>query len=445
MPLLTVRAIETHKARAQPYKVTLDRGLQLRIAPDGVRTLLVRYTVKGSELERQYRLPQEYGDGSGQMRLATARAEAARIRALARDGLDWPAQEEARLRAEAAAREQEDLQAGMTLAKALREYVEKKRRAKDGLPLKARTKSDYLAMVEPGGISKTGKKFADGLLYMFADKLLARLTADDIRKLHTSLLQHSRRQADYGMQVLRAVLRWQGVVVPGNPLGRDTAGRDRIVLATAKGNPAPIPPERLGVWWQAAGTAPSQLAADYYRFQLLTGCRGVEIHGDKRLKYPPIKVGDVNCEAGKVLLRDTKNRSDHKLLLSRQAQEIAARHCSGKKPDDVLFPIVDARKTLAWINSQAKTNVQGHGLRATFASIAEELVSGAVLKRMLNHAAGTDVTLGHYVGKSEGQLRAGWQTVADFIDAAAMLSTAHDGEPHRVSRRLVDLSQTGMV
>jgi hypothetical protein len=84
-----------------------------------------------------------------------------------------------------------------------------------------------------------------------------------------------------------------------------------------------------------------------------------------------------------------------------------------------LFPIVDARKTLAWINAQAETNVQGKGLRATFASIAEELVSGCVLKRMLNHAVSDDVTLGHYVGKSETQLRAGWQTVADFIDAAA--------------------------
>ncbi len=84
MPLLTVRAIDAHKARARPYKLTLDRGLQLRIAPDGVRTLLVRYTVKGSESERQHRLPQEYGEGSGQMKLAAACAEAARIRAMAR-------------------------------------------------------------------------------------------------------------------------------------------------------------------------------------------------------------------------------------------------------------------------------------------------------------------------------------------------------------------------
>jgi len=93
---------------------------------------------------------------------------------------------------------------------------------------------------------------------------LAKLTSDDIRGQYSSLLKRSNRQADYAMQVLRAVMRWHGVVVPGNPLGRETAGRDRIVLAPAKVIPAPIPPERLGAWWRASSKAPSQIAADYY-------------------------------------------------------------------------------------------------------------------------------------------------------------------------------------
>ena len=56
---------------------------------------------------------------------------------------------------------------------------------------------------------------------------------------------------------------------------------------------------------------------------------------------------------------------------------------------------------------------------ATFTSLAEELVSSALLKRMMNRAAAGDVTLGHYVAKSEAQLRAGWQAVADFVEEAA--------------------------
>ncbi|HEU4459547.1 MAG TPA: integrase family protein [Methylibium sp.] len=434
MPLLTVRAIDALKPREQAFKVTLERGLQLRIAPDGVRTLLIRYTVKGgSDGERQYRLPQEYGEGAGQIRLAAACAEAARIRALAREGVDWPAQEEVRLRRVAAESEAAGRLEGLSLAQAVRDYVERKRRAKDGLALKARTRADYLAMVEPGRTMRSGKKFADGELYPLAHKLVSTITGKDIRKLHTDLRERSERQATYAMQVLRAVLRWHGVVITDNPLARDTAGRDRIVITTGSSEPAPIPPEQLGAWWNAAATAPSRVAADYYRFQLLTGCRGVEIHGHKRHGYPPIKVADLDLVGGKITLRDTKNRSDHKLLLSRQALEIVVRNATDKKADAALFPIVDARKTLAWINAKAGTSVQGHGLRDTFASIAEELVSGAALKKMMNHATGRDVTLGSYVGKSEAQLRQAWQTVADFIDAAAAnpLDLAPQSRPPR--------------
>jgi Arm DNA-binding domain len=434
MPLLTVRAIESHRPKVEPYKVSLDRGLQLRVAPDGVRTLLVRYTVKGGGGQRQYRLPQEYGEGEGQIKLAAACAEAARIRALAREGIDWPAQEEARIRTAFAEAESAQRFEGLTLAQAVREYVDKKRRAKDGLPLKARTRADYLAMIEPGRTARSGKRFADGELYQLAQKVLTAITGNDIRDLYAALLQRSERQATYAMQVVRAVMRWHGVVVADNPLARDTPGRDRIIIATGVGDPAPIPPEKLGEWWRAAAAAPSPIAADYYRFQLLTGCRGIEIHGHKRHGYPPIKVADLDVAGGKITLRDTKNRRDHKLLLSRQALDIAVRNAAGKKPDVSLFAIVDARKTLAWINAKAGTTVQGHGLRDTFASIAEELVSGAALKKMMNHAAGGDVTLGSYVGKSEAQLRHAWQTVADFIDAAAGRIAANAAQPRPRSR-----------
>ena len=333
--------------------------------------------------------------------------------------MGWTEEEDARLRTEAAARAALQRRDGLTVEKALTEYVENKRRAKDGLGLKARTRADYLAMVLGARTTEKGTRQAAGFLHPLANKLLDELTAADIREVYDTAIKKSPRRADYAMQVLRAVLRWHGVVVADNPLGRETAGRDRIMIAASRGDPSPIPPELLGAWWRAAGTAPSQVAADYYRFQLLTGCRGIEIHGHKLHGYPLITVGDVDQRSGRVVLRDTKNRADHKLLLSTQALEIARRNCAGREADDPLFPIVDARKTLAWINARAGTKVQGHGLRATFASIAEELVSSALLKRMMNHAAVGDVTLGHYVAKSEAQLRAGWQAVADFFEDAA--------------------------
>jgi hypothetical protein len=77
---------------------------------------------------------------------------------------------------------------------------------------------------------------------------------------------------------------------------------------------------------------------------------------------------------------------------------------------------------------------QGHGLRATFASIAEELLSSALLKRMLNHAAAGDVTFGHYVAKSEAQLRSGWQALADFVEEAARRDGADPGSPVSIKK-----------
>lgn len=431
MPALTYRAIEAYKPKDKSYRITIDRGVQLRIAPDGLRTVLIRYTVKGTKDERQYTLPQEYGDSPGQIRLADACAEGQRVRALARSGIDWPAEEAARLLAEAEAQQQAAVDA-LTLEKGVKEYVDKKRRAKDGLPLKLRTKSEYLKMVTPGKVGKNGRKFADGGLMPLAHTPMTAITAKAIWAIYNDLLKRSRRQADYAMQVLRAVLRWHGIHTSNSPLSQTTAGRDRIVIKASSGDPTPIPAEKLGAWWLAACASPRRVAANYYRFQLLTGCRGVEILGAKKYEYEPIRVRDVNLDTGRILLIDTKNRSNHLLLLSREALAIAKEACEGREPEEHLFPITDARKTLTWINKQAGTTVQGHDMRATFTTIAEELVSGGVLKRMINHSTSNDVTLGHYVGKGEAQLRAGWQTVADFIVKAASEEMAHLAVPDGV-------------
>jgi len=316
--------------------------------------------------------------------------------------------------------------ASITLAHALAEYVKGKRRGKDGLPLKERTKLDYLAMVGAGRIAKNGKPFADGPLFPLAGLPLEKITPDNIRKVYETEEAKSKRVAVYAMQVLRAVLNWHGVVIPDSPLSRSTAGKARIVLPPTKGKPKPIPPELLGAWWRAACELAGQVSADACRVILLTGCRPGELLGSTRyvddkvvVLSTGLLVGDVDMAGGRMTLRDTKNRSDHTVILSTQALEIIETHCKGKKPMSKVFDVLDPGKTLDAINSVAGTQgITPHKLRHTFASVAEELVSGYALKRMINHTNAGDVTGNNYVGKSEGQLRAAWQTVADFIVAA---------------------------
>jgi integrase len=223
------------------------------------------------------------------------------------------------------------------------------------------------------------------------------------------------------MQVLRAVLNWHGAVVPESPLAKSTAGKDRIILAATAGKPTPIPPELLGAWWAAATSRQGDVGADGCRMILLTGCRPGELFGAKGEGWdePGLLVQDVDLVGGRILLIDTKNRKDHTITLSTQALEILRPHCKDKKPDAKVFNVLDPGKTLASINADAGVvGITPHKLRHTFTSVAEDLVSVYALNRMINHTDTSDVTGNNYVGKSESQLRAAWQTVADFITSA---------------------------
>lgn len=103
MANLGVRQIDALRPKDRPYKVTIDRGLYLRVATDGTKQWMVTYAVGGKRKEA--RLPCPYGDGPGLMGLAEATAENARIRALARSGIDFQVQRAEELQAQEDARQ----------------------------------------------------------------------------------------------------------------------------------------------------------------------------------------------------------------------------------------------------------------------------------------------------------------------------------------------------
>jgi integrase len=308
-----------------------------------------------------------------------------------------------------------ELDDALTLRDAIKDYVKGKRIGKSALPLKERTRADYLAMVEPGRLREDGERFIDGPLYKLADKSIHRLTAKDIQEAYKEVAKRGQRRAVYAMQVLRAVLNWHGVQIEDSPLAKTTAGSKRIILSGSAGDPKPIPSKKLGAWWQAATAMTGSDAADGCRLILLTGCRPGEIFGSNF--QTGLLVGDVDLDGAQFTLGDTKNRKDHTVMLSTQALAIVTAHCKGKKAGAKVFEVVDPGKTLDRINAVAKVSgITPHKLRHTFASVAEGLVSVYALKRMMNHGSGSDVTGEYYVGKSEEQLRAAWQAVADFIE-----------------------------
>jgi integrase len=413
MPKLTARLTDSLARKLTPPAEGYDvhwcgdtQGFGLRITAGGARSWVAERRVNGKTVRRTL------GAATGRNAISASAARALQldISSELAKGVDRSAE-----RREQAKKDKAE---AVTFGDALRDYVSKKRRAKDGLPLKQRTVDDYLKMIEPGRERADGSRTLDGELYPLASKSIHKITAGDIRDLHAALQKRGEkradragRRADYAAQVLRAVLNWHGVTIEANPLGREVAGKDRIRIAPARAKGDPIPPERVGAWWRAA-CAIETLSGDALRFALLTGCRGIEVRS--------ILVTDVDEAAGSVLLRDTKSRTDHTVYLSKQAAEIVARNAKGKNGGDLLFGVSDPGKTLSSINEAAGVSgISGHGLRKTFSSVAAELLPGGLLKRLVNHVDANDITAVHYVRHSETALRAGWQAVADWIEAQA--------------------------
>jgi integrase len=130
---LTVKQIENAKPKIKPYKLMDGDGLQLRIAVDGIKTWLVRYMFNGKE--RQYRLPEIYGDGEERIGLKQAREEATQIRGLARKGIDIQIKLENERQAEI---NQKELEAkkSKTLADLFEVWVKTVERKDDGKELR---------------------------------------------------------------------------------------------------------------------------------------------------------------------------------------------------------------------------------------------------------------------------------------------------------------------
>lgn len=376
----------------------------IAVSPKGKRSWILERRVNGRNVRRKI------GDAE-RLDYKAALAEFRIVDGNLERGVDHVAEAKAAKAAAAAAA----AETGLTLAAVLAQYVEQKRRKGDALPLKERTKGEYLAMLAaPRPFKGSDKMTAGGELFALADRRIDKITADDIRAVHAAAEARGARRASYAMQVLRAVLNWQGVTIADNPLAASTAGKSRIALRPSTGAPNPIPPERVRAWWDASFTVRSQEAADLLRLMLLTGARGGEVKA--------AKVRDADLAGGRLKLIDTKNRSTHTILLSDLGLEIVRRRCEGRKPTALLFDLADAGKTMQSINKAAGMAPEAHtphDLRATFISVAEELVSAYTLKTMVNHSLRGDVTGGHYVKKSEAQLRAGWQAVADAVTGEA--------------------------
>jgi integrase len=194
----------------------------------------------------------------------------------------------------------------------------------------------------------------------------------------------------------------------------------------------------LAVWWKALDVIQTPATCDFLKLLLFTGLRK-----DEALS---LKWSQVDFKSKTFSILDPKNGNDLTLPMSTTIEEIFKERLE-KRESDFVFPgtgktghLIETRKQIGKVEHETLKIINGcaddaelakiqkehpdkvkvgltfmpHDMRRTFATIAENIVSYTVLKRLLNHSTEGDVTQGYLIISTE-KLREPMQNVTDAI------------------------------
>jgi integrase len=188
-------------------------------------------------------------------------------------------------------------------------------------------------------------------------------------------------------------------------------------------------------FYEAVTALKNPVARDFLLTALFTGCRRRELAG--------LKWADVDFKAGVIRLPAATTKSGRKfdvpmsdvvrdLLVARRALA-GARFVFSPAPSRSGH-IEEPKSALAEVAATSGVRVSCHGLRRSYASVAEAIVSGIELKCLLNHAIEKkkDATAG-YIVVGSARLREAAQKVADRL--ATLCGIAAEPNVARLRRR----------
>lgn len=143
---LTVLAIQKLQPEAKYKKYNASPGLFVGVASSGEKTFIVRYSVNGKQID--YRLPKPFGPktDAGHISLIDARAKAAEIRAMGKQGIDYQKQLEADAQAAAAQSAQQQAE-NATVTELYEAWFPTTRRKDGGAELSRTFKRDILPAI----------------------------------------------------------------------------------------------------------------------------------------------------------------------------------------------------------------------------------------------------------------------------------------------------------
>lgn len=358
-------------------------NLALRVTPSK-KTFIIRVKVGGRSIERALTHDAELRSAS----IEQIRDDAAKKLNDLKNGIDFV---EVR-KLEQAQKEIERTNA-LSLEGALEDYLK-------SVQLKERTQMDYRLLMTRELLPYCKTQIKD------IDRQMAE---DMIAEIKNRLIKSGRgkngSRANHALRLVRALCTFTGL---GCQDWRAHRGRKFPWIATQPKTTDLDPSLGHGQEiWQLLGEFRSDTARDYAKALLLTGARRGEL--------AQALVSDVNLKTRTITFRDTKNGSDHKILMSTQLTEIVTAAIKDKKPDQPIFDNCgEPKKLMASLSQKLGVHVTAHALRKFFAMACMHVgVPFPVIQACLNHSA-TDVTTRHYARPSPEMLRDAWQRVADL-------------------------------
>ena len=390
---LTKRSVETLSPSAGPWIAWDDKltGFGVRVQPSGTKSFLINYRANGGG---RYSPNRRLVIGRfGRMTAAEARRGAQSLLGRVAAGEDPAAQ-----RAEAR-----------------------------GLPTLGEAFEDYMK-VNPNRSANTNKVYRQNLRVNLSDwvnRPLNAITRRDVEtRFHRITEQHGWAGANQTMKMLRSLYRRPCVDYEGLKnaveLWLAAGGKYHPHRRRRISSPAQVLPR----WCAGFEAVPMpEPVRDVMWIGVYTGMRLGEVK--------PLRWERVDLEKRILRVEETKTGEVLELPITDQLAAVFGRcraraEAAGGPVAGWLFPsaksasghLEEAFKFYAPIGKVAGTKFWFHGLRNSFISVAERelLLPRSLVKRLVNHSRGSDVTEGYAADWTVEQLREPAQRVADRID-----------------------------